>query len=338
MDRKIGVVLSVVICVLIGVSFLGIWINQCIVGAGDSLHVQTDTIHLMSRPTDNVFLGWEWLWGKPTDEISLKLYSGICAATNHPKKIEEGQKLNFDASINTFFGSGFAFQLEEFDSGFEGANDYSETIEVSADKLDKIREAFDNGIMNYVELDYTVTVKGANIFQENRWFGFLAENLCVSALDFVFGPWTSKVFAKAIIFKSGDMAKLYNTVRKQYESKTITKASVFKSVLTYQLKSGAKMAVKKPLQRNMAELAREWALNQTLLDEAVEETVTSLKESAVFAVSGKEGLDLYREVNAELDELANYLGRLTDKLEFCLSEVLPPSKDALYHVALTVTR
>lgn len=194
MDSKIvGVVLCVVVGILVGVPILSIWINQCIVGAGDSLHVEADTIHLLSAPTDNVLFGWEWLWGKPSDEISLKIYSGICIAANHPRKIQEGQKLNFDLSINTFFDTGFSFQIEEFDSGFEGANDYSEIIEVSGDRLDKIREAFDNGIMNYVKLDYAVTVKGANIFQEHQWFGFLAENLCVSALDFVFGPRTSKI-------------------------------------------------------------------------------------------------------------------------------------------------
>lgn len=334
-----GVIVSVVVCVLVGVPILSIWISQCIVGAGDSLHVEADTIHLLSTPTDNVLFGWEWLWGKPSDEISLKMVSGICAAANHPREIKENQKLNFDLSINTFFDKGFSFQLEEFDLGFEGANDYSEIIEVSGDRLDNIREAFDNGIMNYVKLDYSMTVKGANIFQEHQWFGFLAENLCVSALDFVFGPRTSKI-AKTALLKSRDIAKLYKTIRYEHKIGTIKKGSAFKSMLTYELKYRAKNAVTvvEPFKDNMLDLMKGWALNQTMLDENVGEMTTSLIEGAVYAASGEEGLNLYREVNDELDKLSNYLERLTDKLEFCLSDVWPPSRDALYHVALTVTR
>ena len=335
-----GGIICVLVVVLVGVPLLGIYINQCLVGAGDSLHVQVDSLQLLTHPTDNVFLGWESLFGKPADEISVKIYSGICAATNQPRDIQEGQKIKFgdSLSINTFFSTGFSFQLEEADSGFEGANDYSETISISADKLDKMREAFDNGLMDYIKLDYGVTVKGANIFQENRWFGFLAENLCVSALDFVTGPWTSKAIGKAILFKSGDMAKLYKTVGKHYVKGDLTKGRLFKALLTYQIRAGSKAAVLNPAIRNMYELVKEWALSKTTLDEKLDETVTYLKEGAVFAVSGQEGLDLYREVNNEIEKWAGYMETLTDSLEFCLSEVLPPSRDALYHISLTVTR
>lgn len=109
-------------------------------------------------------------------------------------------------------------------------------------------------------------------------------------------------------------------------------------MLTYELKHRAKNAVVEPFKDNMLDLMKGWALNQTMLDENVGEMTTSLIEGAVYAASGEEGLNLYREVNDELDKLSNYLERLTDKLEFCLSEILPPSRDALYHVAFTVTR
>ena len=333
-----GVVI-VVLLILGGVPILSIWINQCIVGAGDSLHVHADYVHLTTRPTDNVLFGWEFIFGKPADEISLKMWSGICAATHFPMDIQEGQKLAYGdtVSINTFFRMGFQFQLEEHDSLFEGANDYSEVVEVSEDKMNLIRLAFDNGIATSVELNYTVTVKGANIFQEHKWFGFLADNLCVSAIDFVFGPWTGKAFAKALL-KSGDMAKLYNKLKLQYQSGTISKGSIFKAFLTYQMKEGAKQAVTKPTRQNMLDAASNWAMNQTSLDENINEMVTTLKERGVYAASGQEGLDLYREVNSELDKLSSLLGQVTDHLEFCLSEVLPPSRDARYDVKLTVTR
>ena len=337
---KAGGGVAVVLVVLAGVIVLSIWISQCHVGAGDSLHVQADSVHLLTRPTDNVLFGWDSVFGRPSDEISLKMSSGWCSASHRPLEIKQDQKLEYGdtVSINTWFRMGFKFQLEEDDSGFEGANDYSEVTEVSEAKMDLIRFAFDNGIANKFELDYTVTVKGANIFQENKWFGFLADNLCVSALDFAFGPWTRQAFGKALLFKSGDMAKLYKTLRLQYQAGTITKGSIFKSVLTYQIKAGGKKAIINPLRQNMVDIASEWALNQTSLDENINEMVTDLKEGGVYAATGQRGLDLYREVNSELDKLSNLLGQVTDALEFCLSEVLPPSQDARYHVAFTVTR
>lgn len=333
-------VVVAVIVVAVGVTVLAIFINQCLVGAGDSVHVQVDSIHLSSHPTDNVLFGWESIFGKPSDEISVKIQSGFCKASNHPEEIKEGQTINFGStlSINTFFHMGFSFWLEESDSFFEGSDDYSKTITVSGDKVDRMREAFDNGLTDNVKLDYAVTVKGANIFQENKWFGFIAENLCVSALDFLAGPWTSKAVGKAILFKSGDMARLYKTVGKQFQQGMLTKKSLFKSLLAYQIRAGAKSAVLNPVLGNMNDLVKEWALNQTTLDEKINETVTALKEGAIFAVAGQEGLDLYRDVNEELARWAGYMEKLTDSLEFCLSEVLPPSTDALYHVTLTVTR
>ena len=72
-----------------------------------------------------------------------------------------------------------------------------------------------------------MAVKGGDIFQENRWFGFLAENLCINVLDFITGPWTSKAIDKLVLFKSGDMARLYKTVKTQYQAGTLTKKSLF---------------------------------------------------------------------------------------------------------------
>ena len=190
-----------------------------------------------------------------------------------------------------------------------------------------MREAFDNGMAEYITLDYLVTVKGRNIFQENKWFGFLVENLCIGAMDFITGPWTSKLFklGRTIVFKSGDIARLYNTVKLQYKSGLLTKKCIFKSLITYQIREGVKDGFFGPIKSHMKDFVKDWALNQTHLDEQI-----------MAIVKGDPGS--YAQLNNETDSRAGFLRGLTDKLEFCLSDILPPSRDALYHVDFAVTR
>ena len=337
-----------VLILVIALIMSAIYVSQCVIGLGESVHVHVDSMHLTSHPTDNVLFGWEWLFGKPNDEISITISSGFCKATIEPRDIQENQVITFgeNLTINTFFGRGFSFRLQELDSGFEGADDYSQPVYVAPHKLKAMREAFDNDVTDHIQLSYHVTVKGANIFQENKWLGFLAENLCINVLDFIAGPWTGKAFAvgKAVVFKSGDIARLYKAIEVPFKAGTLTKQTVFKSVLAYQLKAGAMAAVKRPLKRKMTEYVKEWVLSKTTLDETVNEideqiddAVTQLKESAIYAVAGEEGVDIYRAIKEEIAEASRFLASLTDSLEFCLSEILPPSKDALYIVDITVS-
>ncbi|XP_038073711.1 uncharacterized protein LOC119741862 [Patiria miniata] len=332
---------SVVVGILIFGVVFGLWVDQCQLGHGSSLNVRVNNVTLTTHPTDNVFLGWESLFGMPADEIAVNIHSAaLCSASTKPRDIYEGQTLQFgdSLSINSFYTAGVSFWLTEADSFFEGADDLSQVIEIPSSQMDSMRETLDNGAADYIRLDYAVVVEGRNIFQENSWFGFLAENLCVSALDFVFGPWTSKAVGKAALLKSGDMAKLYKTVKLEHKAGTLTKKSLYKALITYQFRAGAKSAVINPAISNGNEMVKEWAMDQTMLDEQIRDTVTYLKEKAVFTATGQEGLDIYRAVNEEIDKWAGYLDTLTDSLEFCLAEVLPPSQDALYHVSLTVTR
>ena len=83
----------------------------------------------------------------------------------------------------------------------------------------------------------------------------------------------------------------------------------------------------------------------TLLDEKIYETVTMLKDiyrvkryAHAYPVSSQEILSTYKEVHQEISKWAGYIERITDSLEFCLSEVWPPSQDALYYVNVTVSR
>ena len=325
-----------------------IYVSQCVTGTGDSVHVHVDSLHLASHPTDNVLFGWEWLFGKPADEISVAISSGWCKASTEPRDIHENDVITFgdDLAINTFLGQGFSFRLQEVDSGLEGSDDFSEPVYVAPHKLNAMREAFDHDITDHMQLSYHVTVKGANIFQEIKWLGFIANHLCINVLDFIAGPWTGKALAvgKAIVFKSGDIAKLYKAISVPFKAGTLTKETVFKAVLAYQLKAGLAASVKRPLKRKMAEHVKEWVLSKTTLDETIAEidhqiddAITEMKEGAVYAAAGEEGVNLYRAINEEIAEASRFLASLTDSLEFCLTEILPPSRNALYVVDITVS-
>ena len=326
--QAVTIVVGVAVLIFVGIPLGSIYLNQCIFGCGDSLHMRVGSIRLLTHPTDNVLFGWEWLFGRPSDEISIVIASGWCSArSRHAQKIKEGEITYPDVEINTFFHHGLTFRLEERDGGLEGRNDYSEYVNVPDEKMTSIREAFDNGLAEYINLDYLVTVKGRNIFQENRWFGFLAENLCIDAMSFLTGPLTSKLFkfGKTIIFKAGDIAKLYRTVKLQYKSGLITKKSIFKSLITYQIREGLKDGFIGPIKSHVKDFIKDWALNQTHLDEQIK-----------AIIKGNPGA--YVELSSEIDTRAGFLGSLTDKLEFCLADILPPSRDALYHVNFAVTR
>ena len=325
-----------------------IYVSQCVIGLGESVHVHVDSLHLASHPTDNVLFGWEWLFGKPADEITVAISSGLCKASTEPRDIHEDDVITFsdNLTINTFFGQGFSFRLQEIDSGLEGDDDFSEPVYIAPHKLNAMREAFDNDVTDHIQLSYHVTVKGANIFQEVKLLGFLAENLCINVLDFIAGPWTGKALAvgKAIAFKSNDIAKLYKAISKPFKAGKLTKQTVYKAVLAYQLKAGAMASDKRPLKRKMTEYVKEWLLSKTTLDETIndinqqiDDAITGLKESAVYAAAGEDGVDLYQAINEEIAEASRFLASLTDSLEFCLSEILPPSKDALYIVDITVS-
>ena len=326
--QAVATVVGVILLILVGIPVGSIYLNQCVFGCGDSLHFRVGSIRLLTHPTDNVLFGWEWLFGKPSDEITIVISSGMCSArSRHWQKIKEGEVKYPDVEINTYFHYGLTFRLEEKDGGLEGRDDYSEYVNVPEEKMASMREAFDNGLAEYINLDYLVTVKGRNFFQENRWFGFLAENICIGTMDFITGPWASKLFkfGKTLLFKASDIAKLYKTVKLQYKSGLITKKSIFKSLIIFQIKEGLKDGFIKPLKSHVFNYIKDLALNQTHLDEQIMAIVNG--NSIEYG-----GLDL------ELDKRAGFLGGLTDKLEFCLSDILPPSRDALYHVNFAVTR
>ena len=321
-------VICVVVLILVGIPCGSIYLNQCVFGCGDSLHVRVTGIRLLTHPTDNVLFGWEWLFGKPHDEIRIHVFSGWCSArTRGVQRIKEGGYITPDVEINTYFDNGFSFRLEEQDGGLEGKNDYSKYVNVPEEKMASMREAFDNKLTEHIALDYLVTVKGRNIFQENRWFGFLAENLCINVLDFITGPWTSKLFklGKTIVFKSREIARLYKTVKQLYKRGELTKKSIFKALITHLIREGVKDGFFGSIKDHVMDSIKDWALNQTHVDEQI---MTIVKGDPVS----------YVQLNSEIDTGAGFLGGLTDKLEFCLSGILPPSRDALYHVSFGVTR
>ncbi|XP_057312630.1 uncharacterized protein LOC130654117 [Hydractinia symbiolongicarpus] len=325
-------VLGTLLLLTIGFTFLGLYVDQCVLGKGNSLKVQINSISLKSRPTDNVFLGWESLFGKPADEILAHLKSGfICYKKTEPRSIKQHETLNYgeELSINTFYKSGFEFWLQESDGGFEGKDDVSKKYTVSSDQLDQVRKAFKHGITENVKLDYTVVVHGANIFQENKWFGFIAKNLCISALDFVSGPAAriGRKVARKTILKSSKMARLYSTVKSQYKGRTITKKKLYKAMLAYQYSEGSQAL--DAMGVNARFVIKKWALSETTLRNEMRKTV--------YATTGKDGLNTYQRLNSELDTWSGYMESLTDSMEFCLSEIIPKARKALYHVHVTIT-
>ena len=324
--RKACCICMVGFLVLVMLPLTAVYVSQCTFGWGSSLHVEVDSVHLSNHPTDNVLFGWEWLFGKPADEISVNIHSGMCSATTHPQDIQEDQTIKFwpALAINTFFGNGFSFRLEESDSGIEGEDDYSDPVHFKSYQLSDIRDAFDEGRVNYVQLSYAVTVKGANIFQENSWFGFIADNLCINVLDLISGPWTGKTIGKALRFGSSEMAKLYRTVKTQYKAGSLTKKSLFKALLTYQAETGTKKAAIMAEREAMNKMVQQWALDETELDKKLNEISTVLKDEG-------------RELKEEIAEYAGVMETVTDTLEFCLSEVWPPSTNALYYVNITIS-
>ena len=343
-------IVGIVILAIIGIPIIGVYVNQCQLGYGDSLHVQVVNVTLNTKPTDNVAFGAEWLFGKPADEISVHLQSGMCKNSNPPRDIQERQTIRFydTLTINTFFRKGFTFWLEEADSWFEGSDDISEETHVTSSQLDIIRHAFDTGAMDMVEIDHLVTVEGKNIFQEHTWFGFLAENLCISALDFVTGPWGTRALLStagksvgkkgptAFLLNDKDIAKIYNKVKDQHKSGALTKSSIFKAVVTYQVREGAKHSVKGPLKSNAIDLISEWALDQTMLDEEIKDFVHTMTEQGIYEATGQDGLEIYNAVNEEMAMWGGYMATITDSLEFCLSEVIPDARDAVYSVRMTI--
>ena len=326
---EVIVVVGVLALILVGITIGSIYLNQCTFGCGDSMRVRVQSIGLLTHPTDNVLFGWEWLFGRPADEIVIMLGSGWCnTKSDQEHSLKEGEIIRYpDVGINTFYQKGFSFRLEEKDSGLEGRDDYSKFVHVSDEKMANIRETFDNGLAEHINLDFLVTVKGQNIFQEQRWFGFLAENLCISAMDFLTGPFTSKLFkfGSKLIFNARDIAKLYNVVKIQYKSGQLTKKSIFKSLIIYQIREGLKDGFLGPIKSHLLEFIKDLALNQTHLEEQIKAIVNG-------------DLGTYGQLYNELDTRASFVGSLTDKLEFCLSDILPPSRDALYYVNFAVTR
>ena len=157
-----------------------------------SLEIKLEKLTLKSAPTDNVFLGWEFLFGTPADEIVANLESKKCYTRSKAREIKQGQTLSFGNSVTlkSFREEPIKFWLTEEDGGFGGKNDLSELVTISKERMDIMREFLNNNPDSYYELDEAVTVQGQNIFKENVWFGFIADNLCINVLDIALGPWT----------------------------------------------------------------------------------------------------------------------------------------------------
>ena len=54
--------------------------------------------------------------------------------------------------------------------------------------MQKIKKELDDDA-EYIQLNYKMKVKGGDIFTETPFFGFISKHLCISAIDFVMGPF-----------------------------------------------------------------------------------------------------------------------------------------------------
>ena len=328
-----------------------------------SLRINLEKVTLTSRPTDNVFLGWESLFGKPADEIVANLESKRCYARSKVREIKQGMTLYYYNSLflKSFRAEPIKFWLSEEDGGLEGKNDLSQLITIPRRKMDAIRNYLNDDRNGWFELDYLVTVKGQNIFQEHKWFGFIAGNLCINVLDFVTGPWTGpgftllrKVSRKTIgRFRSGQITQLYKTIKRPYAigsrfNKKQLKQKFFKAVMTYQFREGLKSLVKgagRRAKKNMQDEVKAWVLNETGINEMKREIRMLIEEAVkegIYAVGGRtlleKTLKIYNTVTKQLDKFGAWFQKITDAFEFCLSDILPPARDAAYHVYFTVNK
>ncbi len=134
---------------------------------------------------------------------------------------------------------------------------------------------------------------------------------------------------------------MYDTIKKEHAAGTLTKRKFFKAVMTYEfreafklknvLKSGVKTS-----SNNIGEGVKELAFGdlqaqiKAMIDEAV--------QKGIYELLGAQARDIYIEVNKALDQFSSLMEKVTSALEFCLSDIYPPGRDALYHAYFTVKK
>ena len=97
------------------------------------------------------------------------------------------------------------------------------------------------------------------------------------------------------------------------------------------VKTGAKTSSK-----NIGEGVKELAFGdlqkqiQAMIDEAI--------QRGIYTILGAQARDVYVEVNKALDQISSWIEKVTGAMEFCLSDVYPPERPALYHAYFTVQK
>lgn len=194
----LGVALFVVIVlgVICGVS--GIYQDQCVTGNG-ALRVHVDSIHLLTKPTDSSLFNTH-------DEILIVMKSGvtndapICqyavSEDKHYSMAKGDRILTKGVEVNSFYDWPIHIQLVELDSGLTGDDDKSNMYTFSSNQLAHLRYAIHHGYITKYKIIRTLTVKGGNVFTENKIMGLIAPLLCISVFDLVSGASKYKAVAK----------------------------------------------------------------------------------------------------------------------------------------------
>jgi len=232
-------------------------------------------------------------------------------------------------------------------------DDLSEPYSISSKQLAVFRRQLTSGVMSHVDIDHTFLVKGGSVWTENRLLGFAAGFLCVNAVDFVLGPWTSKLFkAGKLALNAKKVAKTYKGVHKAYEAGKLTKKSIGKQLLAYQLREGAKRSITEPAKDALKEDALMYLKDQTSVDEYLSQTLSCwdaqkeewyeegkdyLSEQGEVGNVAVNMLEIGEAVHEELDNLANAFAELSDAMEFCLTDIGGGNVDAPYHLEMTLT-
>lgn len=164
----------------------GVYHDQCVAGNG-ALTVHIDAIRLVSQATDSS-------WFDSSDEVQIFMGSGVtpdapmCKYAPENREdfysMSEGQRHVVEhVKMNSFYDWPIYIKLVELDSGLLGADDESEMYKISSKQLAHIRYAIHQGYIKKYKLSRVLTVKGGNIFSENKVLGLIAPLLCVSVFD-----------------------------------------------------------------------------------------------------------------------------------------------------------
>eukprot|EP00746_Dinoflagellata_sp_MGD_P007464 gnl/MRDRNA2_/MRDRNA2_114776_c0_seq1.p1 gnl/MRDRNA2_/MRDRNA2_114776_c0~~gnl/MRDRNA2_/MRDRNA2_114776_c0_seq1.p1 ORF type:complete len:545 (-),score=92.78 gnl/MRDRNA2_/MRDRNA2_114776_c0_seq1:270-1904(-) len=342
----------------------GCYQDQCNAGNGPVMTFEIHRLQLIGPPTD----------ADSEDEITIHASCGMCSLKTDELTMKAGQIRDISFTINTFFNKPFEAHLVDADEGFEGADDESEKYFLTSEQLAVYRHMLYTGQVEKIDIMETVVVKGGNIFSENPLLGFISDVLCVSAVDFVLGPWLGKIlkvgmpgskvlgkvggrlagkagekFARKLPLQAGGILPFLQAYDAAYAAGKVSRMDIAKLMINHQLKGGFKAGVKDTVKWKVVGKGVDAAMNQTAVDEYLDKTMGCYQDDLWELYTGgkSEGrardhnfkvdaLEAMEQVYKEINDLAATMAQVYDTLEVCLNEMFP-TQDANYRLYMRIT-